>query len=144
MAAAAKRIEVTARDRAELERIIESGIDDPRLVERARIVLAAAEGDPAARIADRLGCSEQTVLRWRSRYERLGVAGLRDNDRSGRPLVYGRDVRAALVALASTRPPETPGGRRRDRWTLRELAERVGMSESQVHAILRSADLHPR
>jgi transposase len=143
MAAAAKRIDVPAHDRAELERIIGSGVDDPRLVERARIVLAAAEGDPAARIAARLGCSEQTVLRWRSRYEADGIDGLRDLERSGRPLVYGREVRARLFDLASTLPPEIDG-RRRDRWTLRELAERVGMSESQVHAILRSADPNPR
>lgn len=143
MAAAAKRIDVPPRDREELERIVGTGTDEPRLVERARIILAAAEGDPAARIASRLGCSEQTVLRWRARYEAHGIDGLRDHERSGRPLVYGREVRASLLALASTRPPED-GGRRRDRWTLRELAERVGMSESQVHAILRSTDPNPR
>jgi transposase len=142
MAAAAKRIEVSMRDREELERIAASGTD-PRLVERARIVLGAAEGDPAARIAERLGCSEQTVLRWRARYEQHGLDGLRDHERSGRPLVYGREVRARLVALASTSPPDVEG-RTRDRWTLRELAERVGMSESQVHAILRSADTRLR
>jgi DDE superfamily endonuclease len=32
---------------------------------------------------------------------------------------------------------------RRERWTHRELAERVGMSESQAHAILRAAELRP-
>jgi transposase len=144
MAAAAKRIDVPTQDRVELERIVTSGTDDPRLVERARIILAAAEGDPAAKIASGLGCSEQTVLRWRARYESHGIDGLRDHERSGRPLVYGREVRARLVDLASTSPPESPEGRRRERWTLRELAERVGMSESQVHAILRSADPNAR
>jgi transposase len=139
MAAAAKRIEIREEDRAELERIARSGTADARLVERARIVLAAGDGEPAARIAARIGCSEQTVLRWRARYEGLGLAGLHDHERPGRPLVHGREVRAHLVALASTRPPEREGSRR-DRWTLRELADRVGMSESQVHAILRSAN----
>ncbi len=114
------------------------------MVERAMIVLAAGDGDSAARIAERVGCSEQTVLRWRARYEQHGLGGLRDHERSGRPLVHGREVRDRLVALASTRPPDGPERRRRDRWTHRELAERVGMSESQVHAILRAADIRPR
>jgi transposase len=144
MAAAAKRIEISGPDRRALEQIVTSGTAEPRLVERAAIVLAAGEGEPAARIAERVGCSEQTVLRWRARYERYGLDGLQDLERPGRPLVYGRDVRARLLALASTRPPAAPEGPRRERWTLRELADRVGMSESQVHAILRSADIKPR
>ena len=47
------------------------------MVERAMIVLAAGEGEPAAKIAERVGCSEQTVLRWRTRYEQDGLAGCR-------------------------------------------------------------------
>ncbi len=39
-----------------------------RLVERARIVLAAAEGLKGLEIADRVGCSEPTVVKWRGRY----------------------------------------------------------------------------
>ena len=142
MAAAAKKVEIRDPDRVELERIARSREAEQRLVERARIVLAAGEGEPAARIAERVGCSEQTVLRWRARYQEYGLAGLQDHERPGRPLVHGREVRARLVALASTRPP-AQGGSRRERWTLRELAERVGMSESQVHAILRAANGKP-
>ena len=142
MAAAAKRIDIPSSDREELERIVRSREVEQRLIERARIVLAAGEGEPAARIAERVGCSEQTVLRWRARYQEYGLAGLHDHERPGRPLVHGREVRARLVALASTRPPVQEGSGR-ERWTLRELADRVGMSESQVHAILRAADGKP-
>ena len=42
------------------------------MVERARIVLAAAEGRSGARIASELGCSEPTVKKWRRRYESDG------------------------------------------------------------------------
>jgi len=52
-------------------------------------------------------------------------------------------VRAKLIALACTRPPDTDEGVRRERFTHAELAERVGMSESQAHAILRGADIRP-
>lgn len=143
MAAAVKRIEVGAEDRRELERLVRSRTAQRRAVERARIVLAAAAGRPATQIADEVGCSERTVWKWRSRFEADGLAGLRDAARLGRPLVHGPQVRARLIALACTRPSETPEGLRRDRWTHRELAEQVGMSESQAHEILRKAEIKP-
>ena len=143
VAALAKRIGIGVDDRRELERIVRSRTAERRAVERARIVLAAAEGRPAARIAGEVGCSEQTVKKWRHRFEADGLAGLRDAPRPGRPLVHGPQVRARLIALACTRPTETHEGLRRERWTHRELAEQVGMSESQAHEILRAAEIKP-
>jgi transposase len=143
MAAAAKRIEIGGEDRRELERVVRSRTAERRAVERARIVLAAAEGRSAARIASEVGCSERTVWKWRRRFEADGLAGLRDGPRLGRPLVHGPQVRARLIALACTRPPDTAEGLRRTRWTHHELAARVGMSESQAHEILRAAEIKP-
>lgn len=143
MAAAAKQIEIGGEDRCELERIVRSRRAERRAVERAQIVLAAADGRSAARIASEVGCSERTVWKWRRRFEEDGLVGLRDEIRPGRPLVHGAQVRAKLIALACTRPSLTPEGLRRDRWTHRELAEAVGMSESQAHAILRAAEIKP-
>jgi transposase len=59
------------------------------MVERARIVLVAAEGRSAAGIASEVGCSEPMVKKWRRRFEVDGLAGLRDASRPGRPLVHG-------------------------------------------------------
>jgi transposase len=143
MAAPAKRIQLSGEDRRQLERIVRSRTAQRRAVERARIVLAAADGRPAARIASEVGCSERTVWKWRRRFEEDGLVGLRDEARPGRPLVHGAQVRAKLIALACTRPSATPEGLRRDRWTHRELAAAVGMSESQAHAILRAAEIKP-
>ena len=106
-------------------------------------MLAAGEGRSAAWIAEEVGCSERTVWKWRRRYERDGLAGLLDAPRPGRPLVHGPQTRARLIALACTRPSSTPEGLRRERWTHRELAEAVGMSESQAHEILRAAEIKP-
>jgi transposase len=143
MAAHAKRIEIAAADRPVLEKWAGARAVERRLVERARIVLLAGEGCPAAEIAECVGCGVETAKRWRRRYEREGLAGLRDRPKSGRPLTHDHEVRARLIALACTRPPDTEEGVRRERWTHRELAERVGMSESQAHAILRAAELRP-
>jgi len=143
MAAHAKRVEISSEDRQQLERMARSRAGERRLVERARIVLLAGEGRPAGEIAERVGCAERTVKTWRSRYERDGLDGLRDLPKARRPLTHGPEVRARLIALACTRPPSTAAGVRRERWTHHELAEQVGMSQSQAHVILRAADLRP-
>ena len=143
MAAHAKRIEIAAGDRPVLQRWANARAAERRLVDRARIVLLAGEGRPASEIAERVGCSLPTVKTWRARYQREGLDGLRDRPKTGRPLTHGPEVRAKLIALACTRPPDTDEGVRRERWTYAELAEQVGMSESQAHEILRGADIRP-
>ena len=143
MAARPKKIEIAAEDRPVLERWANARAAERRLVDRARIVLMAGEGRPASEIAERVGCSLPTAKTWRLRYERDGLEGLRDLPKSGRPLTHGPEVRAKLIALACTRPPDTAEGVRRERWTHAELAEQVGMSESQAHVILAGADLRP-
>jgi transposase len=138
-----RRVEIGGEDRAELERIAGAVSCEVRMVERARIVLAAGEGLTAAQIAERVGCAERTVKKWRGRYAKLGMEGLRDRPRSGRPLTHGPEKRALLIAKACTRPPQTESGQRRERWTHRELGEQVGISESQAHVILSRAEIRP-
>lgn len=139
----AKRIVVSLEDRRELERIVRARKCERRMLERARIVLLAADGLSASVIAARVGCSEKLVKRWRSRYQRDGLAGLNDAPRSGAPLTHGPETRALLIAKACTRPPETESGQRRERWTYEELGEAVGMSGSQAHVILARAAIKP-
>jgi transposase len=117
MAAPPKQIEVPEDDRSELERIVRSSTEEVRMVERAQIVLYAAEGHSAAVIGAMVGCSTVTAQKWRSRYEHEGIAGLSDLPRPGKPLAYSSEVRARLIAKACTRPPESASGQRRERWT---------------------------
>jgi transposase len=143
MAASAKCIEIPEDERVWLERIVRSESGEVRLVERAQIVLYAAEGHSAVAIAGMVGCATVTAQKWRSRYEREGIVGLRDLPRPGKPLTYSSEDRARLIAKACTKPPETGEGQRRERWTYDELAAEVGMSSSHVHTILARADVKP-
>jgi transposase len=140
---AGKRVEITDEDRRELERIVRAASSEVRMVERARIVLAASEGLTTAQIAQRVGCGERMVKKWRPRYERRGLDGLNDAPRSGAPLTHGPETRALLIAKACTRPEPTPEGARRERWTYEELGAEVGMSASQAHVILARAEIKP-
>ena len=58
---------------------------EQRMVVRARIVLAAADGEENASIAGRLGVALNTVIKWRKRFFEEGMDGLGDRKRSGRP-----------------------------------------------------------
>jgi transposase len=138
-----KQIELAGEQRAELERIVAAPSSEVRMVERARIVLGAAEGLTGERIAERVGCSLPTVVKWRGRYDREGIGGLRDAPRPGPPLTHGPEIRARLIAKACTRPPATPEGARQERWTYEQLGGEVGMSGSQAHAILARAEIKP-
>ena len=140
---AGRRVELSEEERIELERIVRAWSSEVRMVERAQIVLAASEGLTGGQIAERVGCAERTAKKWRGRYARLGLEGLADAPRSGRPLTHGPETRALLIAKACTRPAATPEGARRERWTYEELGEEVGMSSSQAHVILKRAAIKP-
>ena len=81
----ATALTLRADDRLELERWLASSSLRTRLVQRAQIVLLAADGVSTQVIADRVGVSRPTVNLWRSRYAHSGLSGLADRDRPGRP-----------------------------------------------------------
>jgi LuxR family transcriptional regulator, maltose regulon positive regulatory protein len=90
----ATALTLRADDRVELERWLASSSLRIRLVQRARIVLLAADGLATHEIADRVGVSRPTVNLWRSRYAQSGLPGLTDRDRPGRP---SRSIRSESV-----------------------------------------------
>lgn len=78
----APAVELSDARRAELE---ERSHAPGRTGQRALIILLAADGLPNSRIADQVGLNENQVGMWRHRYAALGLAGLRDLRRPGRP-----------------------------------------------------------
>ncbi|WP_371666728.1 helix-turn-helix domain-containing protein [Streptomyces sp. NBC_00289] len=75
----------------------------PCLAERARIVLACAEGKPNTRVAAEFKVTAETVRKWRSRFVDQRMAGLADEPRPGRrklELVLSDDERAQLMRWA--------------------------------------------
>jgi len=104
--ARAVAVRLTAKRRRKLEQITGAATSPQRLVLRAKIVLAAAAGMANAQIARDLGCSIAVVRAWRGRFAVRGIPGLFDKPRSGRPEVHGPSVRLAVIAVATSVPPE--------------------------------------
>jgi transposase len=74
---------VSDADRAKLERRARDRSAPARVAESARIVLLSAEGLTGPQIAERVDCSEPTVVKWRGQYAERGLAGLQDAPRPG-------------------------------------------------------------
>lgn len=99
-------ITLSTEDAAELEARMRRHRGEQRAALRARIVLMAASGTPNAVIAQTLGVVPNTVLKWRKRFCQEGLAGLADRPRSGRPPVFGPELRALVKAIACELPAE--------------------------------------
>jgi Winged helix-turn helix len=101
-------IELSAEDRDALEAIVRRRTAEHRMVLRAQIVLAAADGEENLSIAERLGVAPNTVIKWRKRFFEEGMTGLADRKRCGRPRTFSpsggrRDQRAGLCAAGRDR-----------------------------------------
>jgi transposase len=110
-----------------------AGTSEQRMAERARIILAAAEGEGTNDIAGRLGTRPARVSKWRTRFARDRLAGLIDAPRPGARARYDQTTERRILA-ALDEPP--PGGQAT--WTGSLLAGHLGdVSADQVWRTLR-------
>ena len=133
-------IELTNRQRAELERIVRKANNKQAHVTRAKIILLADEGLNNQQIADRLEGHRETARRWRERWaiavetlaaveseaddKELGeyvLALLSDQARSGTPGKFTAEQICQIVAISCEAPEEYD--RPVTHWTPTELAD---------------------
>ena len=130
-------IELTADERAELQRRVRSATTTQRDALRARIVLLRADGRSEAEVASTTDVSLNTVSLWSKRFESGGLEGLGDAPGRGRkPWLPEAKIQQVITRVT---PP--PAGRQR--WSTRSMAGAVGISHQSVHAIWKKNDLKP-
>ena len=132
-------IVLTDEERATLTSWARSRTAPARLVTRARIVLAAADGAENQDIAAALGLARGTVVTWRKRFAAERLAGI-EQERPGR----GRKAtkrkhwaRTIVEVTLHTTPKDAT------HWSQRTLAEHLGVSKSLVERVWRSHELAP-
>lgn len=135
-----KSLALSTTDERELRSRARSKSLSAREVERARIVLLAAEGLPAATIAERVGCSRPTVIMWRQRYQEVGLAGLSDAERPGAPRTIPQRLRDEILIKTLTGPPRRLGV---THWSSRLLATELGVSHMTVARVWKDHGLKP-
>jgi putative transposase len=129
---------VTAEDRVQLESIARSQSLPAALSRRAQMILRLADGETNSAVARRYRVSRPTVSLWRKRYADLGIVGLHNELKPGRPRSTGEDEIATLINTALTRKPNG-----KTHWSRRSLADETGLSKSTVHRYLTLFGLQP-
>jgi len=138
MAASNYEITLTEEERARLESIVRSRSLPHGLVNRARIVLLAADGVGGSKIARRCRVSRPTVNQWRRRFRERGFAGLHTKLRPGRPRSLDDERVAELVNTALQSKP--PGA---THWSARRLAAATDIPPTTVHRYISLFGLQP-
>lgn len=131
-------ISLSPQQQTELNRAVRSRSASVRFVQRAQIVLQAAEGKQDIDIAKDLGITRQKAARWRARFVRLGIEGLhQDAPRPGRK----RKISAVCIKAVVKKTLELPA--QATPWSTRTMAQAIGISEASVRRLWRAHGLKP-
>ena len=132
-------IHLTPEMREQLVRHARGRSVPKRLVERAGIILRAADGQQNQVIAVEMGLSRPTVQLWRDRFAAQGLAGIvKDAPRPGRkPKLGVAVVRRVVKATLETTPPKAT------HWSVRTMAKAQGISRMAVQRIWETHELKP-
>src|SRR5688572_27784506 len=132
----AKPVILSDSDRATLEQWTRSRTLPARQVERAHIILLAAQGWQDKEIAGELGCHRRKAGRWRRRFLDGGLAALaREKPRPGRkPSI---DAQSVVQRTTQTTPAHATD------WSVRLIAHAASISPPRVRRSWRADGLKP-
>ena len=134
-----KQIEVSDRDREQLNQVVRNGNTPQKVALRARIVLLSADGISTGEIMHQLDTTTPTITRWRDRYETDGILGLlKDRSRLGRKRrIEETKVREVVDRTLQEKPSNAT------HWSTRTLAAAVGLSPASIQRIWKAHGLKP-
>ncbi len=98
-------ITLSEAERSELAAVVRTRTAPYRKVQRARLVLLAAEGMANTAIAQEVGLTRSRVVAWRQRFARERMVGLEDALRPGKPRRYDKTTERRVLAQLDAPPP---------------------------------------
>jgi transposase len=129
-------ITLTDEEREQLKEWARSRTRPRTIGKRARIILACDGGRTNRQVARGMRVTTQTVGKWRTRFVARRLEGLTDKPRSGAPRsISDALVEAVLTKTLHEQPPDAP------RWSSRQLASALGISQRAVLRIWHAFDL---
>jgi transposase len=135
----AAKIVVTDEQRATLQRWARGRSTSVRLMQRARMILMAADGKQNKEIADTLGVQPSTVGRWRQRFADSGLGGIeKDAPRGGRKPTKQCHWAKRIVETTLHKTPSNA-----THWSVRTLAKHLGIRPNLVHRVWKVHHLKP-
>ena len=132
------QIQLTEQQREGLVTMQRSMKLERRYVDRARIILLSVEGKTIDVIMANTHLTRRVVNKWRQRFLKSGMDGLKDKPRSGKKPTITAEQKAMVIQLSCEKPK---GGY--TNWSQDRIGKEVGISQSKVFQILKQADLKP-
>jgi putative transposase len=126
-------------ERTQLESMARSRSMSAALVQRAKIVLACAEGAPNKHVAQRFQTNKSTVGKWRSRFIARRLSGLYDELRPGKPRTIDDERVAELIHTTLHKRPRNGA----TQWSVRDLEAETGISKTSVQRYLSLFGVQP-
>lgn len=132
-------VRLEPQEREELKRVARTRSLPARQVERARMILLAAEGKQDQEIAEELGITPKKAARWRRRFLDAGWKGIqRDASRPGRtPAITAAKIREVIDKTTRETPVNAT------HWSTRSMAAATGLSDSSILRIWHAHGLKP-
>src|SRR6478735_3883229 len=131
--------EVSVADRNRLRQLVGDRNAPAKVVWRAKIILATADGLGTMAIMRATGKSKPCVWGWQERFAAEGVEGLlRDKTRLPGTAPLPADVKLAVLAKTATEKPANA-----THWSVRTMAKAMGIGHSSVQRIWAEAGLKP-
>jgi len=131
-------LELSDDERDTLMRFVRRRKTAQQLALRSRIVLLCAQGLASREVATQLGIHEDTVCKWRGRFQKNRLGGLLDEPRPGAPRKISDETVERIVTMTLESTPSDA-----THWSTRDLAKRVGVSASTVARVWRAFNLQP-
>ena len=133
MSRIAPSIKLSDKERSTLQSFVHAGKTEQQTAFRAKIILAAGEGQDNKRIAAAMNTTEQTVGKWRSRFADQRLDGLQDAPRPGIAPKYDKDTSKRVLLML-----DQPVPKGFSLWSGPLIAKELGdVSEHKVWRILR-------
>jgi transposase len=144
MARIAKKVILSASEKAELTSILKKGMHKSRKITRARALLLLDMGKSRLEIQSELGIDSNHYYRIKKRYFAGGLShALEELPRSGQPPLLTERLEAQITSIACS---EAPAGY--SRWTLSLINEKIvelnyieAISNESIRKVLKKAGL---
>ena len=131
-------LKLTENERESLSQWMRRPKSAQALAQRARIILACAEGLNNTQVSHRLHLTVQTIGKWRSRFVQKRLDGLMDEPRPGTSQrLTDKEVEEVVAMTLESTPKDAT------HWSTRSMAQACGLSHMSVHRIWQAFALAP-
>src|SRR4029079_16097794 len=132
------RIVLAPPERRELKRRAERRNGRADDAKRARLILGLAGGQTYSQIINALACSQNYIVRWKSRFLEQRIGGLYARHQGRKPAHNAAHLQARILNYTRRGPRDGS-----THWSTRKLGKTLGISHNRVHRTWRRIGLQP-